>query len=78
MQTRLSHLFGEQTPAAYPLRMRKTCRCTWTEQGKQGSGRDSAGSVLLLPFLCEDIEGLGDWVAKQETQPALIAFSQVA
>lgn len=68
MQTPFSHLFGERT-SAYPSLMRKTCRCTWTEQGKEGSGRDSACSVPLLPFLCEDIEGLADWVAKRETQP---------
>lgn len=31
------------------------------------------GTLLVVscchPFLCEDIEGLGDWVAKQGTQP---------
>lgn len=68
MQTPFSHLFGAQT-SALPSRMGKTCRCPWTEQGKEGGGRDSARSVPLLPFLCEDIEGLGDWVAKQGTQP---------
>lgn len=37
--------------------------------GKGGEWKGLACSVLLLPFLYEDIEGLGDGVAKQETQP---------
>lgn len=46
MQAPLSHLFGEQT-SAYPLWMRKTCRCPWIERGKEGSGRD-----LLVVSYC--------------------------